>query len=166
MSVLCWRDNMRQTAAYKIIPYNKVVAEMKKVKSRNRGSDSRSKGATRTVDEYLARLPEPSRSALVRIRAVIRSVVPQDATETISYGIPAFKYNGTLVWFAAFSKHCSLFPGASVIHDFKEELRGFATSKGTIHFTAAKPLPATLVKKLVKARIAQMREKKSSAAKE
>lgn len=142
------------------------MAEMKKVKFRNRGSDLKSKGSPRTVDEYLARVPEPSRSALVRIRAVIRSVVPPDATDTISYGIPAFKYNGTLVWFAAFSKHCSLFPGASVIHDFKEELRGFTTSKGTIHFTAAKPLPATLVKKLVKARIAQMREKKSSAAKE
>jgi uncharacterized protein YdhG (YjbR/CyaY superfamily) len=141
------------------------MAEMKKAKSRNRRPDLKSKGSTRTVDEYLARVPELSRSALIRIRAVIRSVVPPGAIETISYGIPAFKYNGTLVWFAAFSKHCSLFPGASVIHDFKEELQGFTTSKGTIHFTAAKPLPAVLVKKLVKARIAQMREKKPSAAK-
>jgi uncharacterized protein YdhG (YjbR/CyaY superfamily) len=136
---------------------------MKKAKSRNRESDVKRKRSTRTVDQYLARVPEPSRSALAEIRTVIRSVVPPETIEAISYGIPAFKCNGTLVWFAAFSKHCSLFPGASVIHAFREELRDFTISKGTIHFTAAKPLPAALVKKLVKARIAQMKEKKDPA---
>lgn len=146
MSVSCCRDNIWQ---------------MKKAKSRNRESGLRPKGSARTVDEYLSDVPEPLRSTLAKIRTAIRSVAPPEATETISYGIPAFKYNGTLVWFAAFSKHCSLFPGASVIHDFKEELRGFTTSKGTIRFTSDKPLPTALVKKLVKARVLQMREKKS-----
>jgi uncharacterized protein YdhG (YjbR/CyaY superfamily) len=111
--------------------------------------------APKNIDEYLARVPEPARNTLSRIRAVIRSVVPPEATEAISYGIPAFKHKGVLVWFAAFSNHCSLFPGSSVIEAFKNELKGFSTSKGTIHFPTDKPLPTALVKKLVKARVAQ-----------
>jgi uncharacterized protein YdhG (YjbR/CyaY superfamily) len=108
-----------------------------------------------SVDEYLAGVPEPARSSLDRIRATIRSVVPPEATETISYGIPTFKYKGSLVGYAAFSNHCSLFPmGSSAIEVFKDELKNFQTSKGTIRFTVDKPLPAALVKKLVKARIA------------
>jgi uncharacterized protein YdhG (YjbR/CyaY superfamily) len=85
--------------------------------------------------------------------------VPPQATETISYGIPAFKYKGSLVWFAGFSDHCSLFPTASVIQTFKNELKGYKTSKGTIRFPVDKPLPAALVKKLVKARVAQVDDK-------
>ena len=74
--------------------------------------------------------------------------------------IPAIKYNGVLVWFAAFSNHCSLFPTAAVVEAFKDELKGFSTSKGTIHFPIDKPLPIALVKKLVKARVAQVESKK------
>ena len=114
----------------------------------------------KNTDEYIARVSEPARSALKKIRAVIRSVVPREATEIISYGMPAFKHKGVLVWFAAFSNHCSLFPSASVIEEFKKELKGYTTSKGTIQFPVDKPLPATLVKKLVKARIAQNESKK------
>ncbi len=95
-----------------------------------------------------------------QIRAAIRSAVPAEAIETISYRIPAIKYKGMLVWFAAFSNHCSLFPTAAVVEAFKDELKGFSTSKGTIHFTTDKPLPVTLVKKLVKARVAQSESKK------
>jgi uncharacterized protein YdhG (YjbR/CyaY superfamily) len=133
---------------------------MKKVKSGNRGSAAKGKGAPKNVDEYLAGVPEPARSTLSKIRAAIRSAVPPEATETISYGMPAFKYNGVLVWFAAFSNHCSLFPTAAVIETFKNELKGFSTSKGTIHFPTDKPLPSALVKKLVKARVAQIESKK------
>jgi len=86
--------------------------------------------------------------------------MPADATEAISYGIPAFKYKGSLVWYAAFSNHCSLFPTASVLEAFKNELKGFSTSKGTIHFPTDKPLPTALVKKLVRARVAQNESKK------
>jgi len=132
---------------------------MKKVKSRNRGSAARGKGAPKNVDEYLARVPEPARSTLNKMRAAIRSAVPPEATETISYRIPAFKYKGVLVWFAAFSDHCSLFPTASIVEAFKNELKGFSTSKGTIHFPTDKPLPTALVKKLVKARVAQNENK-------
>jgi uncharacterized protein YdhG (YjbR/CyaY superfamily) len=116
--------------------------------------------ATRDVDKYLARVPEPARSALNKLRATIRSAVPPDATEAISYRIPAFKHNGLLLWYAAFSDHCSLFPTASVIAAFKKELKGFTTSKGTIQFPTDKPLPAGLVRRLVQARVAQKVRKK------
>jgi uncharacterized protein YdhG (YjbR/CyaY superfamily) len=133
---------------------------MKKVKSGNRRSAAKSIRAPKNVDEYLAGVPEPARGTLNKIRAAIRSAVPPEATEGISYGIPTFNYKGPLVWFAAFSKHCSLFPSAAVIEAFKDELKGFSTSKGTIHFPTDKPLPTALVKNLVKARIAQNENKK------
>jgi uncharacterized protein YdhG (YjbR/CyaY superfamily) len=132
---------------------------MKKGNSSNRGSAAKKRVAPRNVDEYLAGVQEPARSTLKKVRAVIRSAVPAEATECISYGMPAFKHKGVLVWFAAFSDHCSLFPTASVIEAFKKELKGFSTSKGTIQFPTDKPLPVALVKKLVKARVAQMETK-------
>ena len=132
---------------------------MIKVKSGNRSSAAKGNGAPNT-DEYLAGVPEPARSTLNKIRPAIRSVVQPEATETISCGTPAFSYKGVLVWFAAFSNHCSLFPTASVVGAFKNELKGFSTSKGTIHFPTDKPLPTALVKKLVKTRVAQNERKK------
>jgi uncharacterized protein YdhG (YjbR/CyaY superfamily) len=133
---------------------------MKKAKSGNRSTAAKGKGTAKTVEAYLARVPEPARTTLNKIRAAIRSAAPAEATETISYGIPAFKHNGVLVWFAAFADHCSLFPTAAVIETFKNELKGFAISKGTIQFPTDKPLPAALVKKMVKARVAQIESKK------
>jgi len=116
--------------------------------------------APKTVDEYLERIPEPARTTLKKVRAVIRSVAPPEATESISYGIPTFKYKGMLASFAAFSGHCSLFPGAGPTIEFKNELKNFQTSKGTIRFAPDKPLPTTLLKKLVKSRIAENERKK------
>ena len=133
---------------------------MKKAKSGKHGSGAKRKGAPKTVAEYLARVPEPVRGTLKKTRAMILSVAPREATEVISYGIPMVKYNGALVWFAAFSDHCSLFPTAAVIAKFKNELKGYKTSKGTIHFPIDKPLPAALLKKIVKARVAQVESKK------
>jgi uncharacterized protein YdhG (YjbR/CyaY superfamily) len=132
---------------------------VKKVRSRKGNSAEKRKGAPKNIDEYIAGLPEPARSTLTKIRAAIRSAVPPEATETISYRIPAFKYGEVLLWFAAFSDHCSLFPTASVIEAFNKELEGFSTSKGTIQFPTDKPLPAPPVKKLVKARVAQVESK-------
>ncbi len=133
---------------------------MKKANARARDSSAKSNVAPKNTDEYFARVPEPARSTLKKVRAAIRSAVPPEATEAISYGMPAFKYKGVLVWFAAFSKHCSLFPTAAVIEAFKNELKGFVISKGTIQFPVDKPLPAALVKKLVKARVARIERKK------
>jgi uncharacterized protein YdhG (YjbR/CyaY superfamily) len=114
----------------------------------------------KAVDDYLAGLPEPARSTLTRIRAVIRSAAPPEATEAISYGMPMFKYKGLLVGFAAFANHCSLFPGPSVIETFQDELKSYPTSKGTIRFPMDKPLPAALLKKMVRARVAENEKKK------
>jgi uncharacterized protein YdhG (YjbR/CyaY superfamily) len=133
---------------------------MKKANAGARSSAAKPNAAPKSVDEYLAGVSEPARSTLKKIRAAIRSVVPPEAAETISYRIPAFKYKGVLVWFAAFSNHCSLFPTASVIESFKNELKGFSTSKGTIHFPTDKPLPIALIKRLVKARVTQIESKK------
>ena len=90
-----------------------------------------------------------------QIRAAIRSVVPAEATEIISYKIPAFKHKKVLVWYAAFTNHCSLFPTKAVLEAFKDELKGFTVSKGTIQFPLNKPMPIALIKKLVKARVEQ-----------
>jgi uncharacterized protein YdhG (YjbR/CyaY superfamily) len=133
---------------------------VKKARSANRKAAAKRGGAARNIDEYLARVPEPGRGTMQKIRAAIRSAAPVGATEVISYGIPAFKYKGVLVWFAAFSKHCSLFPTAAVIEKFKNDLKGYEISKGTIQFPLNKPLPAGLVKRMVKARVAQMEKKK------
>jgi len=134
---------------------------MKKTKSGDRGSTAKGNAAPKNVDEYLAGVPEPARGTLNKVRAAIRSAVPPEATEAISYRIPTFKYKGPLLGFAAFSNHCSLFPmSSSVIQAFKNELKGFHTSKGAIRFPVDKPLPAALVKKLVKARIAENEHRK------
>jgi uncharacterized protein YdhG (YjbR/CyaY superfamily) len=133
---------------------------VEKVKPGSRGAAAKGKAALKNIDEYLAGVPEPARSTLNKIRAAIRSAAPARATEAISYRIPAFNYKGVLVWFAAFSNHCSLFPTSSVIETFRDELKGFSTSKGTIHFPTDKPLSAALVKKLVKVRVAQIESKK------
>jgi uncharacterized protein YdhG (YjbR/CyaY superfamily) len=132
---------------------------MKKATSRNRKPAAKAGGAPKDVNEYLARVPEPTRSVLQKMRAAIRSVVPAEASEIISYRIPAFWHREVLVWFGAFSNHCSLFPKASVIRMFENELKGFSTSKGTIHFPNDKPLPIGLIKKIVKARVAQCESK-------
>lgn len=113
----------------------------------------------KTVDEYLAGIPEPARSTLNHMRAVIRSVVPRETEEIISYHIPMFKYRGMLVGYAAYAKHCSLFPtGSGVIEKFAKELKNYSTNKGTIRFPADKPLPDALLKKIVRQRVKENKE--------
>jgi uncharacterized protein YdhG (YjbR/CyaY superfamily) len=107
----------------------------------------------KTVDDYLAGLPAEDREALENLRKAIKAAAPQ-AEEAISYRMPAYKYRGALVYFAAFKDHLSLFPaGKSVATRFRRELRPFQVSGTTIHFTAANPIPASLVKKIVRFRV-------------
>jgi uncharacterized protein YdhG (YjbR/CyaY superfamily) len=127
---------------------------VQETKPARRKAAEKSSDVPKSVDEYLADVPEPARTTLNTIRATIRSVVPPEATEVISYRIPAFKYKGMLVWFGAFSDHCSLFPGAGIIEAFKDELKRYRIAKGTIQFPLNRPLPAALLKKIVKARVA------------
>ena len=108
------------------------------------------------VESYLAQVPEPARTTLERIRAMIWAAAPKDATEAISYRIPSFQYKGALVWYAAFKNHCSFFPmDGSLAGEFADELKGCKTSKGTIQFPVDKTLSKELVTKIVKARVAQ-----------
>jgi uncharacterized protein YdhG (YjbR/CyaY superfamily) len=110
--------------------------------------------APTSVDDYLAALSEAPRAALEKLRRIIRAAAPE-ATETISYQMPAFKLHGRfLVSYAAFKNHCSLFPASkAVLEAYGEELDPYFSGKGTIRFTTDKPLPAALVKKIVKTRI-------------
>lgn len=112
--------------------------------------------APTSVEDYLAALPDESRAALEKLRKTIKAAAPE-ATETISYQMPAFRDHGRLlVSYAAFKDHCSLFPMSTrVIETYREELKPYYSGKGTIRFHANKPLPAALVKKLVRARIAE-----------
>ena len=107
-----------------------------------------------TVDEYLAAVPDDQkRVALQKLRRTIKAALPR-AEECISYGLPAVRYEGRMVaWYGAAKNHCSFYPGG-VVAACKDDLTKYETSKGTIRFSPDDPLPATLVKKLLKARIA------------
>jgi uncharacterized protein YdhG (YjbR/CyaY superfamily) len=141
--------------------------EFSPMKKANAGSTVPSTtGAAKAADveAYLAACPEPHRTTLEKIRTMIRSVVPKETTEAISYGMPSFRYKGGLVGYAAFKDHCSFFPmSATLLDDFADEVKDYRTSKGTLQFSVDKPLPATLLKKMVKARVVQNQVKKSKA---
>ena len=113
--------------------------------------------APTSVEDYLAALPAAERAALEKLRKTIKAAAP-DATETISYQMPAFKEHGRfLVSYAAFKDHCSFFPASlAVIEAHKEELTPFVSGKGTLRFTPDEPIPAALVRKIVEARIAEI----------
>jgi uncharacterized protein YdhG (YjbR/CyaY superfamily) len=116
-------------------------------------SGGKGKGAAKSVHEYLARVPEPARERFQELREAVRSAVPAEAVEVISYGIPALKTKKVRVWYAAFSEHCSLFPTAAVIEEFRGELAGLTVTKGTVQFPMSKALPTALIKKMVRARV-------------
>jgi uncharacterized protein YdhG (YjbR/CyaY superfamily) len=118
-----------------------------------RKTDAKSAPA-KNVDAYLAGVPKEARATLAKLRKTIKAAAPL-AAEVISYGMPMYKHHGMVIGFAAFKDHCSIFPGSAVMEAHKDELQRYDTSKGTIRFPANKPLPAALVKKLVKARIAE-----------
>ena len=108
-----------------------------------------------TIDEYLAPLSKEKRAALEKLRRAIKSAAPK-AEECISYQIPGFRLGGRLlVSFGAAANHCAFYPGAFPVRAHKDELKAYGTSKGAIRFQADSPLPATLVRKLVKARMAE-----------
>jgi len=110
----------------------------------------------KTIDDYLANVKPDHRKTLQTLRQTIQMAAPK-AEECISYGIPAFRLNERLlVFFGAWVNHCAFYPGsAATLRNFRNELRNFETSKGTIRFSPDKPLQSELVKKLVKARIAE-----------
>ena len=113
------------------------------------------KTGARTIDEYLAALSNDKRAALEKLRKTIRAAAPK-AEECISYQIAAYRQDGMLVGFGATGNHCAFYlMSSSIVEAHKEELKDYDTSKGTIRFQPDNPLPAALVRKLVKSRIAE-----------
>jgi uncharacterized protein YdhG (YjbR/CyaY superfamily) len=114
-----------------------------------------------TIDEYLAPLSREQRAALQKLRRAIKSAAPK-AEECISYQIPSFRLGGRmLVSFGAWANHCTFYPGAFPVKAHQDELKAYDTSKGSIRFPADSPLPATLVRKLVKTRIAEHADRRA-----
>jgi uncharacterized protein YdhG (YjbR/CyaY superfamily) len=113
------------------------------------------------IDEYLSSVAKEQREALGTVRQIVAATAP-DATEGISYGMPAFRYRGRpLVGYAAFKNHCSFFPmGESVLDALGAEVEGFRTAKGTLQFTPEKPIPEKLIGKIVRARMAEIDERR------
>lgn len=117
----------------------------------------------KTIDEYIAGLSADIGEKLEALRATIRKAAPR-AEEKISYAIPTFYMKGNLVHFAAFKNHIGFYPGASGVEVFREELSHYKTSKGTVQFPADRPLPLSLVSKIVKYRVQQNLEKANAKA--
>jgi uncharacterized protein YdhG (YjbR/CyaY superfamily) len=106
------------------------------------------------IDEYILSFPKEIQKVLEQLRATVKKVAPQ-ATEVISYGVPAFKLNGMLVWFAAHSHHIGLYPRVSAIEAFKKELSIYKGAKGSVQFPFDKPLPLELITKILEFRVAE-----------
>jgi uncharacterized protein YdhG (YjbR/CyaY superfamily) len=120
------------------------------------------KPAARTIDGYLAKVSSDKRAALQKLRKAIRAAAP-NVEECVSYGVPSFRLNGKfLVAFGVGANHCSFYPGSRAMEVHRSELRRYDTSKGTLRFPEEKPLPAALVRKLVKARIADAERRRKS----
>lgn len=119
------------------------------------------KGSFNNIDEYIAQFPDDVRELLEKMRAAIQKAAP-GAEEAISYGMPAFKYNGALVWFAAYKNHIGFYPTGSGIEAFTSELSGYKTSKGAVQFPIGKPLPLALVAMIVKFKVKENEEKKKA----
>jgi uncharacterized protein YdhG (YjbR/CyaY superfamily) len=112
----------------------------------------------KTIDEYIAGVPEDVKDKLEQIRRVIKKAAP-GAQETISYRMPAFKLNGVLVYFAAFKDHIGFFPTPSGMSAFQKELSAYDVSKGTARFPLDKPIPFDLIGKIVRYRVKENTEK-------
>jgi len=117
------------------------------------------KGPAKDFDDYADRFPKGVQQLLRTMRQTIRAAAPE-ATETISYRIPAFRLDGMLVWFGAHANHIGFYPGSSAIAKFKKELSGYKSAKGSVQFPFGEPLPRALVTKIVKYRVAEQRAKR------
>jgi uncharacterized protein YdhG (YjbR/CyaY superfamily) len=129
------------------------MVHMKKVANGDRAAALRA--SSEAVDAYIAAVPEPARTALVQVREIIRSAVPKEAVEVISYGIPAFALSKAFFGYAAFKNHLAILPfSGSLFNNFTEELKPYTRTKSSLHLPFDQPLPAALIRKLVRSRVA------------
>ena len=129
------------------------MVHMKKVPKGDRAAAP--KASSDGIDAYIAAVPEPARTGLVQLREIIRSAVPKEAVEVISYGIPAFALSKAFFGYAAFKNHLSVLPfSGSLFNSFTEELKPYTRTKSSLHLPFDKPLPAALIRKLVRSRVA------------
>ncbi len=137
------------------------VAKKSAASNKPRTRPANSEQGAKAVDKYLAAVPEPARSTLKKLRAMLRAAAPRESTEALGYGMPTFRYRDAgLAGYAAFAQHCSYFPMSSaVIEKLKNDLRPFQSSKGGFRFPVDKPPSAALVKKLITARLADIQRK-------
>jgi uncharacterized protein YdhG (YjbR/CyaY superfamily) len=119
-------------------------------------------GVAKSVDTYIEKVPAALRPKLAQLRAIIRKAAPK-AEEGVSYGMPYYKHQGALAGFALFKNHIGFFPGA-IVDDFKDELAAYKTSKGTVQLPLDKPLPVTLIRKMLKAGLKRNAEKAAARA--
>ncbi len=105
------------------------------------------------IPSYIAAAPAGARAKLKEMRTIVKKSVPRGTTESISYGIPTYKFNGNLVHFGGFKDHIGFFPASSGVAAFKKELAIYASSKGTVRFPLEKPLPKELIARIVKLRV-------------
>jgi len=123
--------------------------------SEKRGS-TKSDDSAKAIASYIARAPEPAQKMLKQIRELVRSIIPPEAEEILSYGIPGFEYKGRLLCYGAFKNHCGFYPGSPpMLKSLAEYLKGFKTSRGSVQFPLDKPLPVALIKKIVRLRVAE-----------
>jgi uncharacterized protein YdhG (YjbR/CyaY superfamily) len=133
----------------------------KKAQTQNSKAVDADASGVAAVEQYLSSLGEPAHTTLITVRERIRAHAPPEATEGFGYGVPAFRCEALLAGYAAGKKFCSYYPmSGRVIHDLKEQLKDYSTTSGAIHFPLDKPLPASLIKKLVQARLEQIRKPK------
>ena len=121
-------------------------------------NSERSRTQFKTIDDYIASCPTNVQHTLRELRSAIKEAAP-DAEETISYGMPAFKLNGILVYFAAHKNHIGLYPTASGIRAFKDKLSAYKQSKGTVQFPIDEPIPTDTVRELVRFRVKENLER-------
>jgi uncharacterized protein YdhG (YjbR/CyaY superfamily) len=112
--------------------------------------------AAEAVDDYLSKVTDRAREMLGEIRAIVLSMVPPEAVEIFSYGLPGFYYKGVLLSYGAYKNHCGFYPGSPpLLNSLAEELKDYKTARGSVQFPYDKPLPEALVRKIVRARIAE-----------
>jgi uncharacterized protein YdhG (YjbR/CyaY superfamily) len=119
-----------------------------------------SDGAAKDFDDYARRFPKDVQKRLREVRRCVREAAPQ-ATEAISYGMPAFRHGGILVWFGAHASHIGFYPAASGIAAFKHELSAFKSAKGSVQFPFDEPLPLALITRIVKFRLREQSKKRA-----